>query len=133
MENIFQSLDFLLEIFSLQSNSRSMCHLLSSTKTVRELFFPEINLNKILTSTNIQHSHCVRSIRRTSGDRIDFVITPTFQIHKAVQQMGFRRFKRGYKADRLAQITRADNAGHKMRDPTDPYFPYQWYLVSNSI
>jgi len=54
-------------------------------------------------------------------------------IHKAVQQMGFRRFKRGYKADRLAQITRADNAGHKMRDPTDPYFPYQWYLVSNSI
>lgn len=131
MENIFQSLDFLLEIFSLQSNY--MCHLLSSTKTVRELFFPEINLNKILTSTNIQHSHCVRSIRRTSGDRIDFVITPTFQIHKAVQQMGFRRFKRGYKADRLAQITRADNAGHKMRDPTDPYFPYQWYLVSNSI
>ena len=48
--------------------------------------------------------------------------------------MGFRRFKRGYKADRLAQIVRPDGNGPNrpsgMRDPTDPYFPYQWYLVS---
>ena len=54
------------------------------------------------------------------------------QIHSAVQQVGFRRFKRGYKSlqapiDPAAAIAAA---AKEHKDPTDPYFAYQWYLVS---
>ena len=43
----------------------------------------------------------------------------------AVQQTGFKRVKRGYKP------LRVENLVHHMRpqqDPSDPYFPFQWYL-----
>lgn len=55
-----------------------------------------------------------------------------FQVHTAVQQAGFKRVKRGYKplsVDNLVplyQIKNPSNPGN--RDPSDPYFQYQWYL-----
>lgn len=55
-----------------------------------------------------------------------------FQVHTAVQQPGFKRVKRGYKplsVDNLVplyQIKNPSNPGN--RDPSDPYFQYQWYL-----
>ncbi|CAD1480756.1 unnamed protein product, partial [Heterotrigona itama] len=55
-----------------------------------------------------------------------------FQVHTAVQQPGFKRVKRGYKplsVDNLVppyQIQNPANPGN--RDPSDPYFQYQWYL-----
>ncbi len=55
------------------------------------------------------------------------------QIHSAVQQVGFRRFKRGYKKPSATPIDPAAAiaaAAKEHRDPTDPYFTYQWYLVS---
>jgi hypothetical protein len=55
------------------------------------------------------------------------------QIHSAVQQVGFRRFKRGYKKPLATPIDPAAaiaEAAKEHRDPTDPYFTYQWYLVS---
>lgn len=49
--------------------------------------------------------------------------------------MGFRRFKRGYKSlaapiDPAAAIAAA---AKEHKDPTDPYFAYQWYLVSQDF
>jgi proprotein convertase subtilisin/kexin type 2 len=47
------------------------------------------------------------------------------QVQLAVQQTGFKRVKRGYKP------LRVENLVHHMRpqqDPSDPYFPFQWYL-----
>ncbi|CAL4059646.1 unnamed protein product, partial [Meganyctiphanes norvegica] len=48
------------------------------------------------------------------------------EVHTAFQQVGFKRVKRGYqplKVENLVPI-----AQMQMDDPTDPYFPYQWYL-----
>ena len=48
------------------------------------------------------------------------------QIEFVAQQLGFKRQKRGYKplkVENLVKIT-------PQKDPTDPYFKYQWYLVS---
>ncbi|GIY70845.1 hypothetical protein CEXT_549281 [Caerostris extrusa] len=47
------------------------------------------------------------------------------KVARATQQTGFRRVKRGYKQLRLRE-----EMAKEMREPTDPYFPYQWYLVS---
>lgn len=47
------------------------------------------------------------------------------QVHSAVQMTGFKRVKRGYnplKVENLVPYMRPQ------RDPTDPYFPFQWYL-----
>jgi len=52
-----------------------------------------------------------------------------FQVEFAVQQTGFRRVKRGYsplKVENLVQLKPHE-------DPTDPYFPFQWYLVSQYL
>ncbi|GIY62242.1 proprotein convertase type 2 [Caerostris darwini] len=46
-------------------------------------------------------------------------------VARATQQTGFKRVKRGYKQLRLRE-----EMAKEMREPTDPYFPYQWYLVS---
>lgn len=56
-----------------------------------------------------------------------------FQIHSVVQQVGFRREKRGYR--KLPTITVEDvvSAAKEHKDPTDPYFAYQWYLVSSAM
>lgn len=61
-----------------------------------------------------------------------------WQIHSAVQQVGFRRFKRGYKTLPASTFTAIDpaqaiaSAAKEHKDPTDPYFTYQWYLVSSN-
>lgn len=60
---------------------------------------------------------------------IDLSFARLAQIHSAVQQVGFRRTKRGYKS--LGAIDAAvAEAAKTHKDPTDPYFTYQWYLVS---
>nr|CAG4648540.1 EOG090X02T5 [Polyphemus pediculus] len=72
----------------------------------------------------LPHARTKRSVLHTRQLKADPMI------HKAVQQVGFRRFKRGYKGlsvDRVPQQPAAV-AEQKMSDPTDPYFPYQWYL-----
>ncbi|KAJ8978987.1 hypothetical protein NQ317_001460, partial [Molorchus minor] len=48
-----------------------------------------------------------------------------FQVHSAIQQPGFLRVKRGYKPLKVENLVK-DIRPH--RDPTDPYFPFQWYL-----
>ncbi|XP_023226360.1 neuroendocrine convertase 2-like [Centruroides sculpturatus] len=44
-------------------------------------------------------------------------------VELALQQRGFKRVKRGYKQLRLGVENRKLS-----QEPTDPYFPYQWYL-----
>ncbi|KAJ3617758.1 hypothetical protein MTP99_006852 [Tenebrio molitor] len=46
-------------------------------------------------------------------------------VHAAIQQPGFIRVKRGYKPLKVENLVR-NIQPH--RDPTDPYFPFQWYL-----
>nr|CAD7256467.1 unnamed protein product [Timema shepardi] len=43
----------------------------------------------------------------------------------AVQQAGFKRVKRGYKPLRVENLVRNMRP---QEDPSDPYFPFQWYL-----
>lgn len=45
------------------------------------------------------------------------------QVETAVQQTGFKRVKRGYTELKLGP----ENL-RLQREPTDPYFPFQWYL-----
>ncbi|XP_037581121.1 neuroendocrine convertase 2 [Dermacentor silvarum] len=45
------------------------------------------------------------------------------QVETAIQQTGFKRVKRGYTELKLGP----ENL-RLQREPTDPYFPYQWYL-----
>ncbi|KAF4526598.1 hypothetical protein B566_EDAN006413, partial [Ephemera danica] len=42
----------------------------------------------------------------------------------AVQQSGFKRVKRGYKPLQVENLVHLQPHS----DPTDPYFPFQWYL-----
>lgn len=46
-------------------------------------------------------------------------------MHTAVQQTGFVRVKRGYKPLKVENLVPSIKPH---RDPTDPYFPLQWYL-----
>lgn len=48
-----------------------------------------------------------------------------FQVHTAIQQPGFVRVKRGYNSLKVENLVKHIRP-HK--DPTDPYFPLQWYL-----
>lgn len=45
-------------------------------------------------------------------------------VKHAIQQAGFKRSKRGYNRLRLPQLEDIAPA----REPSDPYFPFQWYL-----
>ena len=49
-----------------------------------------------------------------------------------MQQPGFKRVKRGYKplsVEKLVPLYKIiDPSNPASRDPTDPYFQYQWYL-----
>lgn len=47
------------------------------------------------------------------------------QIHYAVQQVGFKREKRGYKPLKVENLVRFMRP---QADPNDPYFQFQWYL-----
>ena len=50
------------------------------------------------------------------------------QVHTAIQQTGFKRPKRGYTQLILGPENLALN-----EEPSDPYFPFQWYLVSSVV
>lgn len=50
-----------------------------------------------------------------------------FQVHQAVQQSGFKRVKRGYKPLKVENLV-PDIVMKESQDPSDPYFPFQWYL-----
>lgn len=47
------------------------------------------------------------------------------QVARAFQQTGFRRVKRGYKPLKVEVLVPGIKPAE---DPTDPYFPLQWYL-----
>lgn len=47
------------------------------------------------------------------------------QVAHALQQTGFRREKRGYKPLKVEVLVPGIKPAE---DPTDPYFPLQWYL-----
>jgi hypothetical protein len=51
-----------------------------------------------------------------------------FQVKFAVQQTGFNRVKRGFNPLRVENLV---DFPLDHNDPTDPYFQYQWYLVSH--
>nr|CAG4643076.1 EOG090X02T5 [Ilyocryptus agilis] len=72
----------------------------------------------------LPHARTKRSVLHTRQLKADPLI------HSAVQQVGFRRFKRGFKALNIdaAVASRTADAAKEHKDPTDPYFPYQWYL-----
>lgn len=65
-----------------------------------------------------------RSIHHTRRLKVDPLV------HTAVQQPGFVRVKRGFKPYRVENLVNGDVVGAvaRHRDPTDPYFPFQWYL-----
>ncbi|XP_055924538.1 neuroendocrine convertase 2-like [Argiope bruennichi] len=63
------------------------------------------------------HSRNKRSIPHMKKLKSDPLVS------RATQQIGFKRVKRGYKQLRLRE-----ELAKEMSQPTDPYFPYQWYL-----
>lgn len=60
------------------------------------------------------------------------IITIITQVATVIQQPGFKRVKRGYKplsVDNLVPLYEIQNPlNPASKDPTDPFFPYQWYL-----
>jgi hypothetical protein len=50
-------------------------------------------------------------------------------VKRAVQLTGYKRQKRGYTGLLINPEENID-AGLSHKDPTDPFFQYQWYLVS---
>lgn len=59
-----------------------------------------------------------------------FFSTSAFQVHGVQQQKGFRRQKRGLLAAPSPFINEITNKIKESTEPTDPFFPFQWYLVS---
>lgn len=49
------------------------------------------------------------------------------QVKQVFQQTGFKRVKRGYKPLRVENLVPRDKI-RPQSEPTDPYFPFQWYL-----
>lgn len=87
-----------------------------------------IKLNKVLGSKNT--FHFVHKKTPHLRSRRDVVVSRSLVsneklVKRAIQQVGFRRIKRGYKTveDLKTQFP-------EYKPPTDPYFQYQWYLVS---
>lgn len=63
-----------------------------------------------------------RSIPHTRKLKVDPLV------HTAVQQTGFLRVKRGYKPLKVENIDPFYALRNTNKDPTDPYFVFQWYL-----
>ncbi|KAJ8672948.1 hypothetical protein QAD02_004209 [Eretmocerus hayati] len=95
-----------------------------------------VNLGPILGSQTdyhfvhraLPHARSKRSVPHTRRLKVDPLI------HTAVQQPGFKRVKRGYKPLSVEKLVplyneiRNPELNPASRDPTDPYFEYQWYL-----
>jgi len=83
------------------------------------------NLGPVLSSDQlfhfvhraVPHARRKRSISHTRKLKTDPLVA------RAYQQTGFKRVKRGYKQLRLQE-----ERTPLLSQPTDPYFPYQWYL-----
>ncbi|XP_045135264.1 neuroendocrine convertase 2-like [Portunus trituberculatus] len=69
----------------------------------------------------LPHARTKRSVPHTRTLRSD----P--HVHNVVQQAGFQRVKRGFKAFRVENLVPLHTL-QAPRHPSDPYFPYQWYL-----
>ncbi|CAG9765727.1 unnamed protein product [Ceutorhynchus assimilis] len=67
----------------------------------------------------LPHARSKRSLTHTRKLKSDPLIST------AIQQPGFVRVKRGYKPLKVENLVQ-NIEPHQ--DPTDPYFPYQWYL-----
>ncbi|XP_071539897.1 neuroendocrine convertase 2 [Panulirus ornatus] len=69
----------------------------------------------------LPHARSKRSVPHTRQLKAD----P--HVRSAYQQSGFKRVKRGFKPLRVENLVPLHTI-QSHRDPTDPYFPYQWYL-----
>ncbi|GFS78184.1 neuroendocrine convertase 2 [Nephila pilipes] len=67
--------------------------------------------------------HAMPHVRRKRSMHHTKVLKGDPLVAHAYQQTGFKRVKRGYKQLRLRE-----ELAKEMSQPTDPYFPYQWYL-----
>ncbi|KYN27190.1 Neuroendocrine convertase 2, partial [Trachymyrmex cornetzi] len=93
-----------------------------------------INLGPVLDSQTeyhfvhraLPHVRSKRSVPHTRKLKVDPLVAT------AIQQPGFKRVKRGYKllsVDNLVPLYEIKNpANPANKDPTDPFFKYQWYL-----
>ncbi|XP_071650464.1 neuroendocrine convertase 2 isoform X1 [Temnothorax longispinosus] len=93
-----------------------------------------INLGPVLDSRTeyhfvhraLPHVRSKRSVPHTRKLKVDPLVAT------AIQQAGFKRVKRGYKplsVDNLVPLYEIKNpANPASKDPTDPFFKYQWYL-----
>lgn len=94
--------------------------------------YPDALFTQVLGSSTEYHfvsralppARTKRSVHHTRRLKVDPLV------HTAVQQPGFVRVKRGFKPYRVENLVNGDVAGAVAhhRDPTDPYFPFQWYL-----
>ncbi|XP_063918835.1 neuroendocrine convertase 2 isoform X1 [Zophobas morio] len=86
-----------------------------------------VNMGPLLGSKKeyhfVNHAIPVARTKRSIPHMRKLKVDPL--IHTAVQQPGFIRVKRGYKPLKVENLVR-NIQPH--RDPTDPYFPFQWYL-----
>jgi len=87
-----------------------------------------VSLGPLLNS-NQEYHFLHRSLphaktRRSVGHMRSLKTHP--DVRHAIQQPGFRRTKRGYNRLRLAVLDEIQQ--QHQNEPTDPYFPYQWYL-----
>ncbi|XP_017300410.1 neuroendocrine convertase 2 [Diaphorina citri] len=69
----------------------------------------------------LPHARSKRSIQHMRKLKVDPLV------HQAVQQSGFKRVKRGYKPLKVENLV-PDIVMKESQDPSDPYFPFQWYL-----
>ncbi|RWS26566.1 proprotein convertase type 2 precursor-like protein [Leptotrombidium deliense] len=84
-----------------------------------------VNLGPVLKSGNeyhfvhraLPHARTKRSVSRTR------LLLTDPKVEVAVQQKGFKRVKRGYNKLNVGTEHLLLN-----KEPTDPYFPFQWYL-----
>ncbi|KMQ86788.1 neuroendocrine convertase 2, partial [Lasius niger] len=74
----------------------------------------------------LPHVRSKRSVPHTRKLKVDPLVAT------AIQQPGFKRVKRGYKplsVDNLVPLYEMKNPTNPgSKDPTDPFFKYQWYL-----
>ncbi|XP_044729582.1 neuroendocrine convertase 2 [Chrysoperla carnea] len=89
-----------------------------------------VNLGPVLGSSTEYHFlhpalpivRTRRSIPHTRKLKVDPLV------HTAIQQPGFVRVKRGYKPFKVENLVPFQQIRNSISDPTDPYFPFQWYL-----
>ncbi|XP_066245943.1 neuroendocrine convertase 2 isoform X1 [Euwallacea similis] len=86
-----------------------------------------VNMGPVLQSRSEYHfvNHALRPARSKRSITHMRKLKSDPLIHAAIQQPGFVRVKRGYKPLKVENLVK-NIEPHQ--DPSDPYFPYQWYL-----